>query len=95
MSKIDGSAALYLYRMNPAVQNRQIIDLSRTAFCLPVPVIQAALLGYQYLLAYKLFRHGSPVDGKQVVIGMKPTMQQALSIEKKISKQHPFTLAQG
>ena len=70
-----GSAAFYFYGMDPAVQNRQIIDLSQTAFSLPVPVIQAALLGYQHLLADKLFRHGSPVDGEQVVFCMKSTMQ--------------------
>jgi hypothetical protein len=61
------SAALYLDRMDPAIQNRQIIDLSRTAFGLPVPVIQAALMRYQHLLAAKLFHHGSQVDGEQVV----------------------------
>ncbi|MGB8246951.1 MAG: hypothetical protein WCE98_02935 [Chlorobium sp.] len=83
--------------MNPAVQNRQIIDLSHTAFGLPVSVIQTALLGYQHLLADKLFRHGTPADGEQVVFGMKPTMQRALSDRKKDikAKQQPFTLAQS
>ena len=49
-----GSAAFYLYGMNSAIQNRQIIDLSRTAFGQPVPVIRGVECLFQRRVAVPL-----------------------------------------